>query len=193
MKIKSSVVKRRAKCDKIHLVPMPELHKVHIWFLVESWIYNTIECLFFYFWSGGWWYCLFGFGSMKQVLIFKILCRGFGHGPDNKWFDILCIYGVLNIVLLTTAGKQEKCMTNPDFAFNLIVEKRKTYKCYYKTINDKMAVIYCFVLAFEFLSLIGVKSKEISGDHLGKEPFPHKYPCRLSYLVTGKEAEVAWV
>ena len=40
-------LKRRAKCDKIHLVPVPEFHKVHIWFLVESWIYNTIECLFF--------------------------------------------------------------------------------------------------------------------------------------------------
>ena len=36
------------------------------------------------------------------------------------------------------------------------------------------------------------KSEEISWDNLGKEPFPHKYPCGLSNLVTGKEAEV-WV
>lgn len=34
---------------KIHLVPVLELHKAHVWFLVESWIYSTIECLFFIF------------------------------------------------------------------------------------------------------------------------------------------------
>ena len=37
------------------------------------------------------------------------------------------------------------------------------------------------------------KNEQISWDNLGKEPFPHKYLCRLSNLVTGKEAEVTWV
>ena len=37
------------------------------------------------------------------------------------------------------------------------------------------------------------KSEDISWDNLGKKSFSHKYPCGLSNLVTGKEAEVTWV
>lgn len=63
---------------------------------------------------------------------------------------------VLNLVLLTTAGKQKKCMTDPALAFNLSVEKSETYRSYDETINGKMKVTYCSVLGFEFLNLMRV-------------------------------------
>ena len=68
---------------KIHLVSVLELHKAHVWFLAESQIYSTIECLFFISGVEHGAPAFFGFGYKGQILILKVLSRGFGEGSGN--------------------------------------------------------------------------------------------------------------
>lgn len=73
--------------------------------------------------------------------------------------------GMCNIILLTTAGNQEKCMTNPALAS---VEKSETYKSYQNIINENgSAILFC--VGIWIFKPHGVKSEEISGNHAGKE------------------------
>lgn len=63
---------------------------------------------------------------MDQGLIFQDPLQGIWPWPKLASVLTFCASVVLNIILLTTVGKQEKCMTDATLGFNLNVEKSET-------------------------------------------------------------------